>query len=467
MASPNSINTQTLTSPESGKSGTQVTAGVITGEEYNFQLSGRNALKNYNEMRSNDATVEASLAVIKTPIQAAEFYVDPASDDEADKEVADFVYDNLFHVNDWMKTLWEILTYLEFGHAVFEQVYEPMEVNGKLRVGLKELGYRKQTTITAWEQPDKSPGITQQLTDRSVGIPLVKLVRFTNRQEGDNYVGRSILRSSYKHWYMKDKLYKIDAIGHERQALGVLDITVPAGAQEKDIKKIRAAARALRASQNSYIEHPEKWVIAFLDMKAGSMKDTEPSINHHDRKIMANVMAGFMEIGSSGSSGAYSASQTQSATFDKAVENVASYIVSVLQNSVVRNLVDLNFTNANYPKLRVSKITDDDVPVQSEAVQKYTQAGVLHARPADENTVRKQLGWGEVDEEELQELFDAKQEAAQAAAEALKQTNTDKQGEKDVEQIKVDEQIKASVRELSALRASVEKALYAEPTAAS
>jgi phage gp29-like protein len=459
------IEVKQITSEATGKSGTQVTAGVITGEEYNFNMVGAMALKNFNEMRSNDATVEASLSVIKTPIQAAEYYVDPASEDEADVEVADFVYDNLFHINDWMKTLWEILTYLEFGHSLFEMSFEPREVNGKLRIALKDFGFRKQTTITAWQQPDGSAGVTQQLPAGAVGIPLVRLVRFTNRQEGDNFVGRSVLRTSYKHWFMKDKLYKIDAVGHERQALGVLDITVPSGATEADKIKIRAAARALRASQNSYIEHPENWVIEFMNMQAGSMKDTEPSINHHDRQIMKNVLASFMEIGSAGSSGAYSASETQSAVFDKAVENVARYVVNVLQNTVVRALVDLNFTDRDYPKLRVGKISDDNVPVLSEAVAKYSAAGVLHARPADENTVRKQIGWGEVDEDELQELFDDAKAAKQAAADALKLRNQQSGDEPADDPKKPNEKVEASIRELKALRASVEKALYGEPSA--
>ena len=439
------IEVKVITSKESGKSGTAISSGQIVGEEYNFSLVGSQALKNYNEMRSNDATVEASLSVIKTPIMGADFDVDPASQDEADIEVADMVRDNLFHILDWKKNLWEIATYLEFGFSLFETIYEPMEINGKPRIGLKKFAYRKQTTITAWEMPGGGEGVTQQTHEGQFGIPLIKLVRFTNRQEGDNFTGRSILRPAYKHWYMKDKLYKIDAVGHERQALGVLDITVPKGATEADKVRIRRAARALRASENSFIEHPENWIIAFMDMKAGSMKDTEPSINHHDRQIMKNVLAAFMEIGSAGSSGTRSTSEDQSRIFAQAVENVAKYIVDVLQNTIVRTLVDLNFTGRDYPTLRVGKTSDDNVPVLSEAVAKYTTAGALHPRAADENTVRKQIGWPEVDAEELEALYE------------LEPVKPD--ADKKVED-QEDEELKASIPELRTLRARVEDALY-------
>ena len=54
-----------------------------------------------------------------------------------------------------------------------------------------------------------------------VDIPAWKFVVFTFRQEGDNYEGVSVLRSSYKHWYIKDQLYRFDAVKHERQAVWI------------------------------------------------------------------------------------------------------------------------------------------------------------------------------------------------------------------------------------------------------
>jgi predicted transcriptional regulator YdeE len=76
---------------------------------------------------------------------------------------------------------------------------------------------------------DGQPGITQQLDaplttgpnkgQSNVSIPAQKLVIFTHRREGDNYEGRSSLRSAYKHWFFKDTLYRLDGIRHERQGV--------------------------------------------------------------------------------------------------------------------------------------------------------------------------------------------------------------------------------------------------------
>ncbi|MCO4274275.1 DUF935 domain-containing protein [Pseudarthrobacter sp. HLT3-5] len=399
------MDTKKLQTKEIGTSGVSITSGLITGEEYNPKLTGKKAIDAYDQMRRSDATVNAALNAVKLPVLSADYEVDPASDDDADKEVADFVKDCLFHVVDWDQFLGEALTFLDFGYDVHEMVFEPREINGTLRIALVKLGYRKQTTIQKWETVDGKPGIQQfDNTGHTYSIPVQKLVRFTHKQEGDNYEGISLLRAAYKHWYIKDKLYRIDAVGHERHALGVIDVTTPVGASEADKKKMRTLVRNLRANEESYIEHPEGWIVQFLDMKANSLKDVEPSINHHDRQIMKNVLAQFLEIGASGGSGTRSTSEDHSRLFELAVQSVARRIVQVLQNTVVRTLVDLNFTDREYPTLRVGNISDDNIPVMSDAIKKFVDAGVLHPRAIDENSTRKMIGWSELTDEDIKAL---------------------------------------------------------------
>lgn len=396
---------QKILGKELGSSGVNVSQGIITGEEYNPKLTGVNALKAYDEMRRSDATVKAGLRAIKLPIKSAEYRIDAAEDDE-NREVAGVVQTCLFHIIDWNKFLNEALTHLEFGFTVFEMVFEPRYIDGVLRIALVKLGYRKPTTISSWETQDHQPGIQQQLpTGTTVSMPLEKLIVLTNDQEGDNYQGTSILRAAYKHWYIKDRLYRIDAVGHERQALGVLDITVPKGAQEEDKIKIRKAAKNLRANESSYIEHPEGWIIEFMNMQAKSMKDVEPSINHHNRQIFLNVLTQFLDNGSSGAAGSRSTSEDHSRLFELAIKDTANYIVQRVQNTAVRLITDLNFTNREYPTLAVGNISDENIPVVSEAIGKLVTAGVLHPDSADENNVRKMIGWQQVDEDELDKRF--------------------------------------------------------------
>lgn len=428
---------------ESGTSGTQVNSGVIVGEEYNAQLANESGLVIFDKMRRSDATVNAGLTAINLAIKSTDFNVDSRSDDDKDKEAANLAKHNLFERIDWEKFQDEALTYLPMGFAVFEMVFEPIRYDGKDYIGLKKLGFRKQTSIQKWETDSGELGVTQMVMGTTYSIPMTKLVRFTNKQEGDNYQGISILRTSYKNYYLKDKLEKIDVMGHERQGLGVLDITVPDGATKEDKAKVRAAARNLRANNQSYIEHPKDWVIQFLDMKAKTMKDVDPAINRHDRQISKNMLTQFLELGATSASGSRAVSEDHSKLFNQSVQAVADYIASVLSKTVVATLTELNFTDLEPPKVVAASVADDDIPVISEAFAKYATAGVLHPTPADENRVRQQIGMPVMAEEELTPFYEAST-GSQSDAKTAKAS--------------------ALISDAKKLRASIEEALYESDT---
>ncbi len=403
-----------------GDSGTHIFHGVITGEEYNFNLSGRKALKVWEEMRRSDASVGASLKAIKYPIKATKFFAAPASEDEADIEVSNFVHWNLFSRLKWKKVLGEILTYLEMGYAIFEMVFEVEDVDGVERIVLTKLGFRKQTGLESWQAGPDTPGITFRKSDgKSVAIPLEKLIVFTNEQEGDNYEGVSILRTAYKHWYYVDKFDQIDAVGHERHSLGVPKIKYPRTATDAEREAARNVVRNLRANEESFIEEPEGWDINFMDMQAHSLKDIGPSRDHHDRQITKNVLAQFLELGSSGASGARSVSEDQHILLNQSIESVLDYIADTL-GYVVKTLVDLNFTVDQYPTLAHGDVNQKDVSALAGAVEKFVKSGVITPTEADEDHIRQLIEFPKLSDEDKKERSNAKAETKKVAADVRK-----------------------------------------------
>jgi hypothetical protein len=62
-----------------------------------------------------------------------------------------------------------------------------------------------------------------------------------------------------------------------------------------------------------------------------------------------------------------------------------------------------------YPRRRRDRVAEQEVTMAA--------AGALHPGPADENKVRQMIGFGEVEEKELQTLFDAEQPKLAVASE--------------------------------------------------
>ena len=110
---------------EIGESGTEIYDGVIY-EEYNQKLFGSLGIDAYDKMRKSDGTVQGALKAVKLPIQRAKWFVQPASEDAQDEEIAAFVTKALFELQTitWANFLRQSLLMLDFGHMVFEKVFE-------------------------------------------------------------------------------------------------------------------------------------------------------------------------------------------------------------------------------------------------------------------------------------------------------------------------------------------------------
>jgi phage gp29-like protein len=392
-----------------GDSGTRILDGIIS-EEYNTKLNGATGIEVYDEMRKSDGAVRAAVQAVTLPIRAAEWYIKPASEDAADKAVADFVTEELFNnpsftFDDFLR---QALLSLPFGVMVFEKVFTTRDVDGTTRIVWDKLGARMPRSIQKWAIGGGKLGILQNRSDgQPVEIPFEKLIVFVNEMEGDNWWGTSILRAAYKHWYIKNTFYKIDAIAFERQGLGIPSGTLPDNYTERDRSTMESILKNMRANSQSYVIKPKDYEIAFMDMMARTTRDPQSSIAHHNREIMKCVLAQFLELGSTdagGTGGSRALSEDHSDLFLQSIESIARSIASTFTRQAVKELVDLNFEGVKqYPSLDFEGITADDVQALSTAYQTLRGAGGLTAQDADEAYLRKLLGLPELDEQGVRE----------------------------------------------------------------
>ena len=377
-----------------GASGTYIVNGFLESD-YNSKLAGEAGLEVYDEMRKADSQVRASLMVCMLPLLSTEWYFDAAKDEETDEvgeveqEVADFCSKAMFEKMDisWTSHLTEVLTLLPFGFSIFEKTYTADDDDD--HIWIKSLGYRRQKTIVKWEMEDGAAGITQQLPSQiveldhpnvgetKVSIPSSKLLLFSYQREGENYQGVSVLRSAYKHWYIKDALYKFDAIRHERQGVGIPVIELPMKSTTKDREEAKAILRNIRANEQGGVVLPNpNWKFYFADLQAGNVSDIWKSIDHHNREIAKNVLAQFLELGNT-ESGSRALSEDQSDFFLLALEALANMIEDVYNRHLIPELVDLNYEVKDYPKLRHRKLGSVDYSTISTVLSTAVSAGIM------------------------------------------------------------------------------------------
>jgi hypothetical protein len=410
---------------EIGETGTVMIGGIISNQDYNAEMVGTKGLRNIDQMRKSDATVRAASLVVKLPILSAHWFVEPASKDDEDVRIAQFVEKQIFEemTVTWLDFLRETLLYLDYGRYVWEIVWKDVVFEGKSYIGLHKLSPRLPATIHAWQTQDGKDGITQWTMGRSfVSIPMEKLVIFTYEKEGDNWEGTSIFRSAYKNYYIKDALYKIDAIAHERQGLGIPYVKRQdgAGASKADQDKAAEILQNLRANEQGYLDIPDGWDVGFMDMKAGSAKDAMKSIQHHDRQIVKSVLAQFLELGAT-SSGSYALGADQSDIFLLALNSLCEQIKNTVQKYLVEKLVRYNFNTQKMPKLQYSKLGKKDIANLSTAIQRIVQVGALTPDAETEVYLRNIMDLPELPVDKIKALRDEAEEKKNKQEETFKE----------------------------------------------
>lgn len=386
----------------------QGSARVVLTRDVTPDLANRTqAVRTYDKMCATDATVDVALRAAKVPIQGATYYVQPFSDNQLDIDVAEFVEENLFGgtTAPWLITLEEILRMFEYGFSVLEPVYEVREwspnrqmANRRKYTMLRKLAPRPASTIKDFTYDDNGGpvNVIQNAIDASgntkeVTIPIDKCIIFTFNKKGGDLFGKSLLRTAYKHWYYKENFYKIDAIQKERHALGVPTMGLPPEATDKDYDTAWELVRNVRANEEAGAVFPINYV---FDIKwpTGQPINVLESIEHHDARIMLNVMGQFLLLGLSGS-GSRATGGSHVDMFQKSLKFCANLVCDCMNLYLIPRLVAFNFdTGGSFPQLRVRNIGETkDTQMWASALANLASQNLLTLDFETEQWVREQI----------------------------------------------------------------------------
>lgn len=400
---PNAPNTNIIGAP-----GTAFFGGIIQTDEYNPDFYWRDGTTIYETMLRSEPQINAIRSMIELPIRRAKYFVQPASTDAKDVEIASFIESCLFHdmsyvtdtghtvTQQWDDILRHALLMLWFGFTGFEVVWKVEDGWTKWAQWVPLLP----RTFWRWwiNDANELEGI-QQWTFKDynylfTNIPVDKLLLFTHRKEGQNYEGISLLRTAYKPWYYKTQMEKIEAIGIERNAVTPPIVYLPENFTAADQQAALTVAQNLRVNELMGVTLPGTWRVEYPKNMEKYAEATQPAIQYHDVMIARNVLAQMINLGST-ETGSYSQDRSQKLTFLASIQAYADYICQVITDNAIHRLVDYNFDGVDvYPKLMCSKIVSQDIEIISDAVKSMTQGQtpVIHYSPELEEFLGEMLG---------------------------------------------------------------------------
>ena len=374
-------------------------------EEFLTELLGKKGVEVYKEMSNNDEMAYAIIFALEMLMRNCKYTVEPASEEEGDKEVAEFVESCMHDMkNPWQDVLSEILSFITYGWSYHEILYKVR--NGRTKsartsskyddmlIGWADLPIRSQDTLFAWEYDEKTDDLLGMIQSappmhEQVMIPAWKALHFRTTKRKDNPEGRSILRGAYRSWYIKKRIQEIEGIGVERGLAGFPVLNTPEGVDIWDatdpdmveaLNRLESIVTNIKMDRQVGVVLPYGYNLDFKGPTGKSNFDTNQIIERYDKRIATTVMADFILLGQE-QVGSFALSSNKTKMFSLAVGSFLDTICEVFNNQAIPRLIDLNeghFKNiTDYPKMVHSDIEEPDLEKIITFIEKAIGCGAL------------------------------------------------------------------------------------------
>ncbi len=286
---------------------------------------------------------------------------------------------------------------LDFGCAVHEEVWTVDGNSFKLRAlpsRLPRTFYRWHTepdgeTLTAIEQYGYRGNDFKNVT-----LPAEKICRFSYEQEGANFWGIALLRSMYPAWFYKDRLQRIDAIGCERNSVGVPVFRLSPGFSKEDWALAFNTVTQLAAHESQGVVEPPGDANSGLRIETpkGQLRPVMPSIVYYNMQMTQSALAMFMSSGQT-PHGNRSTTQEHTDFFMLAEQALADDIAWVMTANTIRRMVELNFgVGAPIPHMVAANVQARQLEDIMDVLSKFATSGLILSDEPIRDYIREELG---------------------------------------------------------------------------
>ncbi len=389
----------------------------------------KGGLKIYETMRQDDC-IKAVLFFKKNSLVSPGYRIEPASEDDLDVEVAQFV-EYCFTEGcrkDLKSYLMDTLTAWEFGFSIQEIIWEYFE-GGDFpgKVGIKELKSRPPHSFEFHlDEFGNVDVLKQNSANGTKDLPLEKFIIYSNNPEFGNPYGTSDLRACYRSWWSKENIIKFWNIFLERfgmpTAIGKYSKTSDK-TEKANLKKIVSNLQS-----KTGVTIPDDMVIELLEATRAGAAGYDTALNRHDGSMArALLVPDLLGVSNETDRGSRSLGETQFKGFIMALKRVGDDLEEEVTEQLIVRLVDMNYKVKKYPKLKFNPLTEEDKREIFKVWLELIKNSVVNRQAGDENYIRKALKMPELTEEaqaaEAEEIQASKEAAEQAKAAMAERLN--------------------------------------------
>jgi hypothetical protein len=280
-----------------------------------------------------------------------------------------------------------------YGHGFFEQVFEVLQdgnptLNGGWVAHLRKLASRPPRTIheirpardgslAYIKVPPLNPGVNNGSVMSGVDIPISRLVAYVWDREGANWRGRSMLRSCYRPWKLKDRVLRIGAANIAKGG-GVPYVEAAPGTTRAQMEELQQLASSFRVGEESGAALPYGAQLKFA-MAAGG--DGAVAYVQLQNEEMARAWVQMLMVLGQTQTGSRALGETFADRADLVQHAIAGWFADTFNRHVIEDDVEINEgPGTEYAPLLRYKATGSPVDALAGALDNAQAAGAL---PAD------------------------------------------------------------------------------------
>lgn len=355
-----------------GVTGLKHTGGVIQ-EEWLRQLDGPQGIRTYGEMQLDPIVGGIEQAVV-SELRKVQYDMEPADESSPAEEAAEFVD----QCREDMSTSWpdfvaEAFSMLPYGWSYHDTVYKvrrgevprrPGESSKYKdgRWGWRKFPIRSQDTLDHWEMDEEGGIAGMWQRDPNVGgelyyIEIDRSLLFRPSAHKNNPQGRSVYRSAFVPWFRRKRLQEVEAIGIERDMVGIPVFDVPAewmgdtatASQQTAIENFKKTGEQMRLDEQACLVMPlaydalgnKMFDVRLLASPGTKTMDVTTTIHRLNMEIAVTVLADVILIGHD-STGSFALSKEKYDAFTRGLQAWVDAFAAVMNRHAIPRLCAVN-----------------------------------------------------------------------------------------------------------------------------
>ena len=359
------------------------------------ELMRRKGIKIFEEMM-RDEEIASSIEALKIMRLSSGWEIVPASNDEKDIYIADFVRWNLENVEGSFEAdLFEIMGALEFGISISELIWEKIE-KGKYAglIGLRAIKSKNPKYFNIYTDDFDNileNGIVNiSSVDYGRAYPVEKFIIYTFRKQFENVFGISRIRVLYDIWYLKQLWLRAWGIYLEKFGHPVAIAKYKQGVDKAFREEIWQAIKSIKLETALMI--PEGFEIELKEATARGGDMFKAAIDYCNTQIRKVILGQTLTTDTRGV-GSYALGRVHFDVLLMYLEQLGKDVESkAINQQIIKRLVDYNFRVDEYPKFRFKSLISQDV---EKIIDKYYQGvekGIIKPIEEDEERLREWMG---------------------------------------------------------------------------